>query len=266
MSPWSFKEWYEAHGASLNQQRKRRYVDDPVYRQQVLERNRTARKVARATRLIERKAVREATVTNVPRRHMRVVEWDVGGKKLTLFTLGMLAQVLAKSPRTLYKWEAKGLLPETPFRTEKGDRLYTVEQIEEIRAKLESLGKLDLGIKARASGRPPRGIELGVTTGNGKVQPWLFFRAGVLAKVLGRTVETLQEWEGKGILPETPFRVSQKRHRLYSPEMIESVKNALDEAGGLMREDTAALFASRVQTDWKKLGVFGVKLVKPKQK
>lgn len=258
--PWSFKEWYEAHGASLNQKRQRRYVEDSQYRQRVLERNRAARKVARARRLEERREARDATTVSVARRQWRAVEWDVGGGKiLKLFTLGMLAQALTKSPRTLYKWEAKGLLPETPYRTEKGDRLYTVTQVEEIRAKLAQLGKLEPGIKARASGRPPRGVRLDVKV-NGKKDSWVFFRAGVLAKVLGRTVETLQEWEGRGILPETPFRVSQKRHRLYSPEMIESVKNALDDVGGTMREDTAPQFAARVQTDWKKLGVFGAKL------
>lgn len=259
--PWSFKEWYEAHGVSLNQQRKRRYVEDSEYRQRVLDRNREARKGARARRLEERKAARSATVYPVARRQMRMVEWDVGGQKIQMFTLGMLAQALLKSPRTLYKWEARGLLPETPHRTEKGDRLYTITQVEEIRAKLEDLGKLEPGIKARASGRPPRGVRLDVVRNGGKPEPWVFFRAGVLAKVLGRTVETLQEWEGKGILPETPFRVSQKRHRLYSPEMIESVKNALDDVGGTMREDTAPQFAARVLTDWKKLGVFGAKLV-----
>lgn len=261
MSPWTFKEWYEAHGASLNQKRKRRYVEDSQYRQEVLTRNREARRKARVVRLEERKAARSATTVNVARRQWRAVEWDVGdGKKLKLFTLGMLAQALAKSPRTLYKWEAKGLLPETPYRTDKGDRLYTVVQVEEIKAKLEAEGKLEPGIKARASGRPPRGVRRDVVVG-GKKEPWVFFRAGVLAKVLGRTVETLQEWEGRGILPATPFRVSQKRHRLYSPEMIESVKNALDAAGGTMREDTAPQFSLRVQTEWKKLGVFGAKLV-----
>ena len=52
------------------------------------------------------------------------------GLEVELFRIGTLAYCLGRSPQTIRKWEVGGIIPKTPFKNNRGMRLYTQEQID----------------------------------------------------------------------------------------------------------------------------------------
>jgi len=48
-----------------------------------------------------------------------------------------------------------------------------------------------------------------------------FYRVGEVAKLIGKSVDTLKRWEKQGILPETPYRFH--TYRLYSIPQVKSI-------------------------------------------
>jgi hypothetical protein len=69
----------------------------------------------------------------------------------TLFPIGVLAKKLNRSPQCIKKWEASGILPETPFMTKHGHRRYSQEQIYLI-AKCVELFNIKNGVSIKPTG------------------------------------------------------------------------------------------------------------------
>lgn len=62
-------------------------------------------------------------------------------EEVRLFRSGLLAAVLSRSVMTLYEWEHQGVIPVTPFRTERMQhRLYTTQMIEAVKSAFDNEG------------------------------------------------------------------------------------------------------------------------------
>lgn len=261
--PWSFKEWYEENGDDLNESRRKRYHEDETYREKVLTRNREAARRAREQRKSAGRSTPAGRVKLSRATKGQSIDVEIDGKpqRLQVFTLGALAAYLGKSRRTLYKWEREGLLPDTPFRSSGGHRLYTVESMEWIKSHLMDLGKVDNVVRVRRRGEQKGTVKI-IAWGDGKKERVTLFRLGMVARVLGKTRETLLQWEREGLIPMTPLRTEKMAHRLFTAGMIEVLKNAFDLENSVLRgKDAKERFKKAIFEGWK--SVKGARLVDP---
>ena len=101
-----------------------------------------------------------------------------------------------------------------------------------------------------------------VRLSDGTTEELELFKIGVLAAAIGRTVLTVEQMESRGALPETPFRASSTRYRLYTGEMIEAAAVAMDARGGSIRgAERWREFYDEVHNKWAESGVLGAALV-----
>lgn len=255
-----FKGWYEANGEKLNESRRSRYHSDPEYRERVLAQNREARRKKREQAKKERLARKKAQKVR-PSNAWKAVDVELGGKIVKMFTIGAVAKALDCSTQALRVWEKKGYIEETPHRSgEKGDRLYTLEQIEEMRASLTEQGRIGPG-KQKLNTTPYVERRL-LLEGRKRARTTRLYRIGMMAQIAGRTAYTLEQLEQKGFIPETPLRLNEGGHRLYTVGMMKAVKEAFDKRDGEIRgEDEWKAFYSDVETAWNSMGVLGARLV-----
>ena len=259
---FDFKEWYDENGENLNKSRRDRYNTDPAYRKQVLAANRKSREKRRLRERVEREVARKERKTSrdAERSPYKVVEAEIDNVATKLFSIGALAENLRCSVQAIRIWEEKGLLPETPLRNSKGDRLYTLEQIEMIRKIFEAQGKLDTETLTELP--EDKSFKRQVLFPGKRSREVELFRVGTLARKIGRTVVTVDQMEDVGRLPATPFRASKTSYRLYTMGMIEVVEKAMDKRLGHIRGEKAwKEFHDEVLDGWKKLGVLGAELV-----
>lgn len=108
-----YSEWYKKNKKRVSEQRQERYQNDPCYRRELVEyqreykkRNKGREKDGRSTFFISK------------------------GKEIEVFTIGKLERALNKKSTTIGYWVRSGILPETPFVTDGGHRLYTQEMID----------------------------------------------------------------------------------------------------------------------------------------
>jgi len=181
-----------------------------------------------------------------------------------LFTIGALAKALGCSIKAIRLWEKNGVVPETPIRSPKGDRLYTAEMVDTIRTVLHKQGRLSK-TKMVAQSRP-KGLVKKVQFANGGMKEVRLFRIGALAKVVGRTVVGLQQMEQKETMPVTSLRASSVKYRLYTVRQIEVVKDALDKREGTIKDRADAMeFRKEVDAGWKRIGVIGAKVIETEE-
>jgi DNA-binding transcriptional MerR regulator len=260
---WKFTQWYEQNAPSFNAKRRSRYETDPEYRAKVLEMNRKNREKRQAERAKEDKA-RKKAVKVVASPAWKEFEGEAaGGETSNYVTIGAVAKAIRRSTQSVRLWEKQGLIPETPYRNQRGDRLYTPQMVLEILNKVKDIKDLD-PVDNKASINP---VDAEVKLANGTLVEMRLFRVGVLAQAVGRTVLTLEQMERKGVFPSTPFRDPNTGHRYYSAEMIEAVKNAVDEMGGsrLRGDQRKAEFNNRITNDWTALGVIGASMIQTKK-
>ena len=255
-----FKEWYDLNGEALNNARRDRYNTDPEYRERVLAQNRAARKKKRDAARVERLEKRNAKKV-VQSKSWKTVNVELeDGRTVKMFTIGAVAAALDCSPGAIRMWESKGIIEETPNRYTKGDRLYTVSQIEDYKERLTKLGRI--GPDSVVINTQPYVERRILLSGKKRTRRLRLFRIGALAKVIGRTVNTVESLARGGSIPETPFRASEVGSRLYTLGMIEDVKNAFDKRDGNIRGDTewAEVFAE-IESNWKSAGILGAEIV-----
>jgi len=188
----------------------------------------------------------------------RTVQIEVNGVRTSMFTIGALANAVGKAISTLRVWEEKGLLPETPYRTEQGMRLYSLELMQQVQQSLQQCGKL-------VSMRQSRGNQFVIKTIQleGKApQSAKLYKVGVLAWAIKRTVPSVYQMEDRNSIPLTPFSTGSRGYRLYTIEMIEAVQRAFEIRPGAIRGllEWQCVF-NEIVRDWKKLGVLGAKLI-----
>lgn len=258
-----FQRWYKENSQSFNKLRRSRYKSDPSYRKEVLERNRqyrqqqrAAKRAAKLAALAPRGAGSGELLTR-QRPRWKTVRMEIDGKPMTLCTVGAFAGSLRVSVQAIRLWEKDGVIPAATVRGPNGDRLYTLEEIEKISAILEAKGRLPEGRAERAAKNEPRALQLS----DGRKVSLPMFTIGALANRVGKTVVTVSQMERKDYLPQTPFRGSSVRRRLYTEKMLEVVKDAfvVRELSEAPRAEAWNKFRSDIEVGWKKAKMFGGK-------
>jgi len=276
-----FKEWYEDNATEWNKKRRSRYNDDPAYRETVLERNRKSRAAARKTRLTERK-VESSKKRERESARWKVVSVEIDGKTVELYSVGFVARRLGVSVQAIRLWERNGDIPPPSNGSNRDgkDRLYSIEDVENIRNILIKTGRIeerDESETANVRVRPPIAPQKWeVIYKGGKTKVENLFTVGAMAEAVGRTVVTLEGLERRGDIPETPLRSTMEDasgeerpgRRLYTVAMIEIVKKAFVSRPGLIRGREAwDSFKAEVLAGWQKIGALNAKLGnKPKEK
>lgn len=183
----------------------------------------------------------------------RVYEIEVEGVKRSCLTIGAVAHAISRSIHTVRVWEREGLLPKTPYRTSNGQRLYTIDQMQELRDK----AKRDPRYQQRMH-RRMRATEVScrVRWADGREETIVLYRVRILAREIKRTVQTIRLMEKRNGLPVTPFRSG--THRLYTLEMIEAVKNAC--VGRKFGSNWSDIYL-QVLLAWQEQGVLGAEVL-----
>lgn len=256
MGDWKFTEWYKKHGNELNSDRRTRYASDPEYKKQVLEANRESRRRRREQQLTERAAERASQKVK-PGRQWKEVEMEVDGKMTKFLTIGAVAAVLGRSKLGVRLLEKKGIIKPTPYRNPQKERLYTPEDVVEIRKELASRKMLD---RKKTTGIP-ESVHCLVKLADGTMVECPLFRIGVMAKAVGRSTITLEQMERRKAIPPTPLRLPPNR-RVFTAAQIEAVKKAFDRRGGDLRVDTdKSLLRQEILAEWEELKIIGAKIV-----
>lgn len=132
------RDYYERQKEALSLKRKERYRSDPEARRKSIEASRTYR--------LKKKAERDAKIARgeIPVGHKtgprKPVLLKVGGKKVNGYTITVLAERLSRSADTVNKWISSGVIPATPFRSKRDDRLYTDGMILVVKLAIQSRG------------------------------------------------------------------------------------------------------------------------------
>ncbi len=240
---FEYKAWYEQNKERVSEARKRRYETDPAYREKIHDRN---LKVRTTKKRADLQVKREEDKAKKAEAETPWREVTIGGQ--VYLTIGALARVLGKSVKTLRLWESQGILPKTGHRAPRGDRLYTPEEVLDLRERLLAEGKIeDVVPAARAMGSVHTVCVHGVPI------RLMLFRISVLADAAGRSVATFLQLEDKGRLPKTPLR-STGGQRLYSREMIEAVAKAVRLMDAACGRDWDR-FYRQIVTDWERVGL-----------
>jgi hypothetical protein len=137
------KQYYEDNRESLSERRKRLYQEDPEYRQAILDR------VAqyRASKRQERAQLREtgALPPSHPRGPREPMGVAVNGVRTVAYTVGRMAVELNRSKDVINYWTRIGLLPQTPYRSPRGDRLYTEGMTIVVKIAIGKRGRVSAG-------------------------------------------------------------------------------------------------------------------------
>lgn len=255
-----YKKWYEENGTGLNERRRERYAQDKAYRQSVLERNNESRRRNRRSLIEEKRAkaaAKKLKADGAWKVHTFIEKIDGREVEVTYFTIGALAKILGKGISTVRVWEKNGVFPETPHRSPKGDRIYTLEQVQKIRSNLRKAGRVESAAKLRKKSNIPEPVIRKVRFDDGTVRELKLYQIGTLSAIVGKTVVWLKMLEKKGRLPKTPLVKSSLNHRLYTVEMIDTVRGAFESHGLHLRGNDLEwkAFRETILDGWNRLGV-----------
>jgi hypothetical protein len=122
--PGYFEEYYKKNKDSVNAERRRKYHEDPSYRERVLKASRKYRKSQRD----------DEDRVRLPRYQTPLSKEAGDGGSLQLFSVGAFAVYLGRSVQAITHWEKSGILPPTPYRDDRGFRYYTREMMDVVRS------------------------------------------------------------------------------------------------------------------------------------
>lgn len=105
-----FTDHYNKNRAAFNARRREKYRTDKVYRERVKKHTATYR----------------ATQTGAPLDY-KSIRMVVKGKTATMWTMGKVCQLCARSPDSIRRWEATKLIPKPTLRG--SHRVYSMHQI-----------------------------------------------------------------------------------------------------------------------------------------
>ncbi len=122
-----------------------------------------------------------------------------------------------------------------------------------IRRKEERRRKIESGEIVPANRSAPRKPET-VIVGGEKLTA---YTVTIAARMILRSVDTINYWTRIGVFPETPIR-SSRGDRLYTDGMILAVKVAVARRGKVASSDST--FKSEIEEAWRELGVYEAEL------
>lgn len=121
--PGYFDEYYAKNKEKVNAERRRKYKENPEYRDRVLKASRDYRKRQRD----------DEDRVRLPRYQTPVVKDTGDGGAVQLFSVGAFASYLGRSVQAINHWEKSEILPPTPYRDGRGFRYYTRDMMEVVR-------------------------------------------------------------------------------------------------------------------------------------
>ena len=131
------RDYYDKKKKELSKSRKEKYRSDPEARKKAVEASRLYRLKLRAAKDVKRsKGELPAAHEKGPRK---AIWLKVNGENVEAYTITTVAKHISRSQETVNNWINCGIIPKTPFRSKRGDRLYTMGMI--------------LGIKFAVQGR-----------------------------------------------------------------------------------------------------------------
>jgi DNA-binding transcriptional MerR regulator len=255
----ALKSWADSKGIPVsvnttnkemyNLKRKFKYQTNNEYKNQVLSLNRSTR--AEKAKITAKQArVRDEERQAEVFKAWKEVKASAGGETEYL-TIGAFAKTVGRSVQSIRNYERRGIIPVTPHKSARGDRLYTPIQIMENQLLIMKAAP-DQEIMPVERNDELRPLSVTFLTVSGQTGESLAFRIGVVAKCLGRTVLAIEGAEKKGLLPKTPFVDPKSGHRLYITEQIEGLKQAFDALGSarLRGEAVKQSFKEQVLASW----------------
>ena len=232
-----YKEWYAKNREKRAITRSSRYHNEPSYKARVLALSRTSRERSKKNKI--------AVQDRIPR--FKILEAEIQGVRKKVFTIGAISALLGISKQALRLWEKNGTIPASPLKDGYGCRLYSALMILEIESILVGLGKLTEIPKHTLQGRL-----LQIQLADGTVKDVWLFRVGVASRIAGISVATFSSLEEKGMIPDTKILGTKKCQRLYTREMIESIKQGLQK--GPHTIENADRIKNFTTVEWEKLG------------
>lgn len=129
--PGYFKGYYEENKEEILQGRKKRYAEDPAYREKVLKSSQEYRD-----------AQRQEPRVKMPRYQKPLTGSATDGTEVQLFSVGALAVFLGRSVQAINHWEKHALIPRTPYRDDRGFRYFTPAMMEAIKEEVGTKKRL----------------------------------------------------------------------------------------------------------------------------
>lgn len=229
-----YAQWYAENRARRNARRRKRWREDPAYRRRQVRKRPRRRKRSR------------------DRQHLAPLELEAGGRVIVLWSVGVLAKWIGRTVRTVDSWQARGALPETPFRRG-GVRYYSEGMIKAIQDALTRAGgrvrdddalwyyrvllqwlQGDLAHLEEHVDVEPK--ELRRVYQDGELVAYTVLGA---SEELGRQVQTVVDWQRCGLIPRTPLRYGEEE--VFTPGMIRALSAAVQARGGVVPWQDATL-------------------------
>lgn len=117
------KKYYLDRKEAISKERKRRYHEDPEYRESILDRVSEYR--TKKQKNIDKLRADGKLPPSHPRGPRPPMKVKVNGVSTIVYTVGRMSVELNRSKDVINYWTRIGLLPQTPYRSASGDRLYT---------------------------------------------------------------------------------------------------------------------------------------------
>ncbi len=122
-----------------------------------------------------------------------------------------------------------------------------------LRQKIERKRQIASGEIVPVNRSSPRGPGVVIVDGDDVAA----YTVTVAAKMIKRSVDTINYWTRIGLFPETPIR-SARGDRLYTDGMILVVKTAVARRGKIASSDET--FRAEIEGGWRELGVYEAEL------
>ena len=139
------RQYYKANKEKILEARRKKYTDDPVYREKALQRS------ADRKRRLKQQNKKNKKNTKVKKTAPIIfaIEHDGLDHEVSMLTAGQLAEALGRKTQTIRVWEKKGIIPQAMYRSDANDRLYTELQVKLLKkayleaVKVDSLRKVE---------------------------------------------------------------------------------------------------------------------------
>ena len=136
-----FAAYYEVNKEKLAEKRRNRYQNDPEYRERIKEAARERRRRARE----EREQLKVEGRLPPPKYKGGIgnpATVLLGDKMVPAYSITILADRVGKPLYVVQYWARRGLLPQTPFRSNSGSRLYTQQMINAVKRAVNRRDKI----------------------------------------------------------------------------------------------------------------------------
>lgn len=138
-----FAEYWKENRDSVNERRRKLYANDPEYAKKQREASQAYKKRKRQEELDRRARDGEPLVKSGggPRRPVIV---NVAGEDVEAYSVQKLCDHIGRPKSDISNWRRLKILPDSPFRNKRGDRLYTMDMINAIKRAIDCREKISI--------------------------------------------------------------------------------------------------------------------------